>query len=100
MDSGAALFASPQCVGYRGELGKLTSEMCYPSDETIIKQVKAAVKEKAINNVFIATDSRDLISKFKKAMPKVQVKKYCGKILLPSLLFLFQGLNQVSSDCS
>jgi CMP-N-acetylneuraminic acid synthetase len=48
--------------------------MCYPSDETIIKQVKAALKGKAIDHVFIATDSRDLISKFKKSMPKVRVK--------------------------
>ncbi|XP_048776581.1 GDP-fucose protein O-fucosyltransferase 1-like [Ostrea edulis] len=79
VDSGAALFASPQCVGYRGELGKLTSEMCYPSDETIIKQVKAAVKGKAINDVFIATDSRDLISKLKKAMPKVKFARQDGK---------------------
>ena len=71
IDSGSALFASPQCVGYRGEKGKLTLEMCYPSDDTIVKQVKRAVKEKEINNVFIATDSRDLISKMKKAMPKV-----------------------------
>lgn len=71
IDSGSALFASPQCVGYRGEKGKLTLEMCYPSDDTIVKQVKRAVKEKKINNVFIATDSRDLISKMKKAMPKV-----------------------------
>lgn len=71
IDSGSALFASPQCVGYRGEKGKLSLEMCYPSDNTIVKQVKRAVKEKEINNVFIATDSRDLISKMKKAMPKV-----------------------------
>ena len=71
IDSGSALFASPQCVGYRGEKGKLTLEMCYPSDDTIVKQVKRAVKEKEINNVFIATDSRDLIAKMKKAMPKV-----------------------------
>lgn len=76
IDSGSALFASPQCIGYRGENGKLTNEMCYPSDDTILKQVKRAVKEKGINNVFIATDSRDLIPKLKKAMPKVLVRCY------------------------
>lgn len=70
------MFASPQCIGYRGENGKLTYEMCYPSDDTIVKQVKRVVKEKGINNVFIATDSRDLIPKLKKAMPKVLVCCY------------------------
>uniref|UniRef100_A0A8W8LG30 GDP-fucose protein O-fucosyltransferase 1 n=1 Tax=Magallana gigas TaxID=29159 RepID=A0A8W8LG30_MAGGI len=79
IESGSALFASPQCIGYRGENGKLTYEMCYPSDDTIVKQVKRVVKEKGINNVFIATDSRDLIPKLKKAMPKVNFAKQDGK---------------------
>lgn len=83
--------------------------MCYPSDETIIKQVKAAVKGKAINDVFIATDSRDLISKLKKAMPKVLVKNTVYesmKILLSTFntkAHFYSNdicLNQFLPDCS
>lgn len=33
------LFASAQCTGYNMEKGKLTFEMCYPSEKLIIDEV-------------------------------------------------------------
>ena len=67
------MFAAPQCFGYRGEHGKPTQEMCLPSDDTIIKQVKKAVKKVGAKSVFIGTDSRDLIGKMSKATKNVSV---------------------------
>lgn len=71
-----SLFASPQCIGYRGEHGTITREMCYPSDNTIIRQVKNAIKNIKAKGVFVATDSRDLIDKMSKAIKKVSLSTW------------------------
>ena len=65
------MFAAAQCLGFRGEKGKATPDMCYPPDDVIVRQVKVAVKKHKATGVFIATDSRDLMDKFSKAMKKV-----------------------------
>ena len=67
------MFAAAQCIGYRGQFGKTTYEMCYPDDKAVVKQVKKEVKRIGAQTVFIATDDRDLISKFSKDMKKVSV---------------------------
>jgi hypothetical protein len=33
------VFASAQCLGYNLEYGKMTKEICRPSEKTIMKQV-------------------------------------------------------------
>ena len=63
------MFGAAQCLGYRSEHGTATKEMCYPSDETIIRDVAAVLKETGIKTVFVATDSKDLIKKMSKAKP-------------------------------
>ncbi|XP_067662522.1 GDP-fucose protein O-fucosyltransferase 1-like isoform X1 [Haliotis asinina] len=75
MDSSENMFASPQCVGYRGEKGKATKETCYPSDKSVVKKVKAEVKRLNAGTVFVATDDRDLIDVMQKAMKKVKFVK-------------------------
>ncbi|KAK3087709.1 hypothetical protein FSP39_009463 [Pinctada imbricata] len=75
LEASPMMFAAAQCLGYRGEKGKATMEMCYPPDDVIVKQVKAAVKKHKAVGVFIATDSRDLIDKFSKSMKKVKFVK-------------------------
>ncbi|KAJ8299958.1 hypothetical protein KUTeg_021477, partial [Tegillarca granosa] len=42
--AGSHMFASPQCLGYNNEYGHVTKELCMPAEESIIKQVKKAVK--------------------------------------------------------
>ena len=64
------MFASAQCLGYRGEHGKLTSDMCYPSDDIVIRQVKKQVKRSKAKVVFVASDQRHLIKEFSAAMKK------------------------------
>nr|CAG4640702.1 EOG090X02RM [Eulimnadia texana] len=67
------LFAAPQCLGYRNEFGVATNEMCFPSTETVIKQVKLAVKEVNAKSVFVASDQDHLVPNLTKALKRMQV---------------------------
>ncbi|XP_064617012.1 GDP-fucose protein O-fucosyltransferase 1-like [Liolophura sinensis] len=64
------MFASPQCLGQRGENGPMTYELCFPSDKTIIRQVKEAVKKYKAKTVFVATDQRDMMTELGDAFKK------------------------------
>lgn len=80
------LFAAPQCVGYRNEKGKATIDMCLPTKETIIRQLKRAIKtingsgdkDKLIASVYVASDSNHLINDLTESLKrmKVSVHKY------------------------
>ncbi|KAJ8936363.1 hypothetical protein NQ318_007130 [Aromia moschata] len=82
------LFAAAQCVGYQNERGKATPEMCLPSKETIIRQLKRIIKNinNSVNNnndrtikfVFVASDSNHMLDDLKTALKrmKVHVFKY------------------------
>ena len=65
------MFGAAQCLGYRMEHGKATKEMCYPSEDTIIRDVSKVLDETGITTVFVATDSKDLIKKMSKVIDKV-----------------------------
>ena len=60
MNQSQNLFSSAQCLGYRNEYGMLTDEMCYPSQKTIVHQLKMAVRDfkgnTPIGAIFIASD--------------------------------------------
>ncbi|KAL3280603.1 hypothetical protein HHI36_003834 [Cryptolaemus montrouzieri] len=80
------LFAAPQCLGYRNEKGKATQDMCLPTKETIVRQLKRAIKninssgskDKIIKSVFVASDSNHMINDLNDALKrmKVEVFKY------------------------
>ena len=57
-------FASPQCIGYQMQFGRLTREMCFPSDKTVINQLKEAVEKYNAKFVYVASDDQHLISVF------------------------------------
>ena len=59
------LFSSPQCLGYRGEHGKLTKELCLPSLATVARQVRRAAKEVKAVAVFVASDSDHLLDQLR-----------------------------------
>ncbi|GFO49557.1 GDP-fucose protein o-fucosyltransferase 1 [Plakobranchus ocellatus] len=69
------MFAAKQCIGERGQYGRTTYEMCFPSTDTVVKQVKEEVERLGAKSVFIATDSNDLIPDFEKAMPDIKFVK-------------------------
>ncbi|XP_013394458.1 GDP-fucose protein O-fucosyltransferase 1 [Lingula anatina] len=68
------LFAAPQCLGYNNEYGKVTKELCFPSEKTIISQVKKVVKKHKLGAVFVATDNDPMVQKLKKSLEKLKVK--------------------------
>nr|CAG4643796.1 EOG090X02RM [Lepidurus arcticus] len=76
VDQTPSLFAAPQCLGYRNEFGKATPEMCFPSEQSIVKEVKRAVKETSAKAVFVASDNDHMLSQLNKALKRMQVTAY------------------------
>ncbi|KAF5286363.1 hypothetical protein FQR65_LT12657 [Abscondita terminalis] len=79
------LFASPQCLGYRNEKGTATVEMCLPSKEIIIRQLKRAIKNynNAVNHknnhikaVFVASDNNHMLDDLSIALKRMNVKVF------------------------
>lgn len=78
------LFAAPQCLGYRNEKGKATQDMCLPTKETIIRQLKRVIKTinnsgnegRIIRSVFVASDSNHLINDLNKALKRMNVEVF------------------------
>jgi len=62
------LFSSAQCLGYSFEFGKLTDELCFPSKDIILNQVKQAVKKIGAVAVFVATDRDAMITELETAL--------------------------------
>nr|ACO10405.1 GDP-fucose protein O-fucosyltransferase 1 precursor [Caligus rogercresseyi] len=63
----SSLFSSPQCLGYHGEFGKLTSDICLPPMDVIVKRLKRLVTTIGARSVFIASDSDHSIHKLQAA---------------------------------
>nr|CAG4651664.1 EOG090X02RM [Triops cancriformis] len=76
IDLSPNLFAAPQCVGYRNEFGKATPEMCFPSEESVVKAVKRAVKETGAKSVFVASDHDHMLPQLNKALKRMQVTAF------------------------
>lgn len=74
------MFAAAQCVGTRGQYGKTTHDMCYPPDDLIVREVKAAVDEIDAKAVYIATDSRTVLQDLSRAMPEVRIRPRIGML--------------------
>ncbi|OWR44901.1 protein-O-fucosyltransferase 1 precursor [Danaus plexippus plexippus] len=63
------LFSAPQCVGYKNEKGKLTSSICLPPKNDIIKQIKRVLKKhKDIKYIFVASDSNHMKEELQNAL--------------------------------
>ena len=62
------LFSSPQCLGYRGERGQLTKELCLPSLSTVARQVRRAALEVKAAAVFVASDSDHMLEQLRREL--------------------------------
>nr|XP_023011964.1 GDP-fucose protein O-fucosyltransferase 1 [Leptinotarsa decemlineata] len=77
-----SLFAAAQCVGYRNEKGKATSDMCLPTKETIVRQLKRTIKninnksDNEVRSVFVASDSNHMIDELRSALKRMNVQVY------------------------
>ncbi|XP_058460287.1 GDP-fucose protein O-fucosyltransferase 1 isoform X4 [Malaya genurostris] len=74
------LFSSPQCLGYRNEKGSLTLDMCLPSKEIIIRQIKRQIKKhkeshnnNEIKSIFVASDGNHMINDLSEALKRMNI---------------------------
>ena len=71
------LFASAQCLGYRNERGRITSELCFPSTEIINRQIRRLITQYNAKSIFVASDNDHMVDKLNKALEKfLDVKAY------------------------
>ncbi|XP_063696236.1 GDP-fucose protein O-fucosyltransferase 1 [Culicoides brevitarsis] len=74
------LFSSPQCLGYRNEKGNLYPELCMPSKETVIRQIKRQIKtfkelnkNNEIKSIFVASDNNHLLEDLNKNLKRMGI---------------------------
>lgn len=93
VDKSPSLFAAPQCLGYSSSQ-KATKEMCFPSEETIIKQVKRLVRSAGnILSVVVASDSNHMLPPLTKALSRMEVKVVKAEGSTPHVELAVLGLS-------
>lgn len=73
VDTSPKLFAAPQCLGYQNEHGRVTQELCFPTKQTILKQIKRIAKDIKAKSVFVASDHDHMIKELSHALKKLKV---------------------------
>lgn len=80
IDDSPNLFSAAQCIGYRMEHGRATKDMCEPSKELIIKQIKQEIKafhakhsNNPIKSIFVASDNDYMISELNEALKRLKI---------------------------
>uniref|UniRef100_A0A7E4ZW71 GDP-fucose protein O-fucosyltransferase 1 n=1 Tax=Panagrellus redivivus TaxID=6233 RepID=A0A7E4ZW71_PANRE len=72
--SRAQLFASAQCIGYNGEKGVLTHEVCQPSEATVLDEVENYVASLGAKSVFVSSDRDHLIPELNDRLKRYNAK--------------------------
>jgi len=67
------LFASAQCLGYTNENGRASTELCLPSEEIIIRQLRRKIGQFKAKSIFVASDSNHMIDRLNRAFKKISV---------------------------
>lgn len=77
------LFSSAQCLGYQNEKGSATMEMCFPTKELIIRQIKRVIKnfketnpQNELKSIFVASDSNHMIGELNDGLRRLNVIAY------------------------
>lgn len=70
------LFASPQCLGYKGEHGPLERVTCFPDKDIILKQLRRAIKAIKARAVFVASDNDHMINEINENLKSLKVHAY------------------------
>lgn len=101
------LFSAAQCVGYRNEKGDATSDMCFPSKELIIKQIKREIKthhakhpNNGIKSIFVASDNNFMINELNDALKKLKISAFRMNDKNPHLdLIVLEKSNLFIGNC-
>lgn len=77
------LFSSAQCLGYNNEKGSLTIDICLPSQDIVIRQIKRIIKRvretqktNEIKSIFVASDNNHMIDFMNDQLKRMKVKAF------------------------
>ncbi|KAE9548071.1 hypothetical protein FO519_008714 [Halicephalobus sp. NKZ332] len=70
------LFASPQCLGYYNEHGRLTLDICQPSEEKILEEVEDVVNSIGAKAIFVSSDRDHLIPELNEKFKNKNIKAH------------------------
>ncbi|XP_049816687.1 GDP-fucose protein O-fucosyltransferase 1 [Schistocerca nitens] len=95
------LFAAPQCLGYNNERGVATNEMCMPSTETVIRQLKRVIRGmKDVASVFVASDSNHMLPELRTALKRMEIEVHKLEPANPHVELAILGLsNHFIANC-
>lgn len=101
------LFAAAQCLGYRNEQGSATMDMCMPSTDIVIKQIRRQIKlhnerhpSNGIKSIFVASDSDHLITELNTALKRQKIQAYRASEKSPHLdLMILEKSNLFIGNC-
>lgn len=101
------LFSAAQCLGYRNERGIATKEMCRPTKEIIVKQIKQQIRiynirspENEIKSVFVASDNDHMIDELDDALKRMKIKAFRMHERSPHLdLIVLERANLFIGNC-
>lgn len=101
------LFSAAQCVGYRNEKGPATKEMCEPTKESIVKQIKQEIKTyhakyptNPIKSIFVASDNDYMITELNEGLKRLKITAYRTGDKNPHLdLIILEKSNLFVGNC-
>jgi len=67
------LFSSPQCLGYKNEFGSLSTDLCMPSMNIIMEQVRREIELVGAVAVYVASDNDHMIREFKEHLKDLNI---------------------------
>lgn len=101
------LFAAAQCLGYRNENGGATMNMCMPTKDIVVKQIRRQIKlfnerhpSNGIKSIFVASDSDHMITELNNALQRQKIQAYCTNEKNPHLdLVILEKSNLFIGNC-
>ncbi|XP_031632687.1 GDP-fucose protein O-fucosyltransferase 1 [Contarinia nasturtii] len=101
------LFSAAQCVGYNNEKGVATPDMCEPSKQLIIKQIRQELKSyhskhptNGIKSIFVASDNDFMIKELNEAFKRLKISAFRTNEKDPHLdLMIMEKSNHFIGNC-
>lgn len=85
----AHFFSSALCLGQNFEVAKPSKEICFPSNTTVLNQLKEIVEETGTQSVFVSSDNDHMLGQLGNFLGKkvtIQIIIFAG--MFPKLICL------------
>ncbi|KXJ14782.1 GDP-fucose protein O-fucosyltransferase 1 [Exaiptasia diaphana] len=76
--------ASPQCLGY-SHYNTVTKEICFPSEQEILKRTREVVLKTKAKSVYVATDANAMLTQLRTSLADLKVTVIHGNPSLPQI---------------